>query len=243
MYNEKVKELRGIGKYQLSYEEKHQTLNAICEEYGISKSYPCYILKENVPARANCPDWNEKIFYTNRASLSHTSILARAAAAGPAAGGRTADIPAARAAAGPAAGGRTADIPAARAAAARAAAARTAAAAPAAHRLTAAGRSAGDSAGGIAARSRAGTRTAADRVGCRGAADRPTVLTAGIAAALRNKIRERQRALYIALTSTHIHNLHRKIRELCSRIILCRHRFPRVRFCRFPPVPAARARR
>lgn len=225
MYNEKVKELRGIGKYRLSYEEKHQTLNAICEEYGISKSYPCYILKENVPARANCPDWNEKIFYTNRASLSHTSILARAAAAGPAAGGRTADIPAARAAA------------------ARAAAARTAAAAPAAHRLTAAGRSAGDSAGGIAARSRAGTRTAAGRVGCRGAADRPTVLAAGIAAALRNKIRERQRALYIAITSTHIHNLHRKIRELCSRIILCRHRFPRVRFCRFPPVPAARARR
>ena len=161
-----------------------------------------------------------KIFYTNRASLSHTSILARAAAAGPAAGGRTADIPAARAAA-----------------------ARTAAAAPAAHRLTAAGRSAGDSAGGIAARSRAGTRTAADRVGCRGTADRPTVLAAGIAAALRNKIRERQRALYIAITSTHIHNLHRKIRELCSRIILCRHRFPRVRFCRFPPVPAARARR
>ena len=238
MYNEKVKELRGIGKYRLSYEEKHQTLNAICEEYGISKSYPCYILKENVPARANCPDWNEKIFYTNRASLSHTSILTRAAAAGPAAGGRTADIPAARAAAGPAAGGRTADIPAARAAAAR-----TAAAAPAAHRLTAAGRSAGDSAGGIAARSRAGTRTAAGRVGCRGAADRPTVLAAGIAAALRNKIRERQRALYIAITSTHIHNLHRKIRELCSRIILCRHRFPRVRFCRFPPVPAARARR
>ena len=238
MDNEKVKELRGIGKYRLSYEEKHQTLNAICEEYGISKSYPCYILKENVPARANCPDWNEKIFYTNRASLSHTSILARAAAAGPAAGGRAADIPAARAAAGPAAGGRTADIPAARAAAAR-----TAAAAPAAHRLTAAGRSAGDSAGGIAARSRAGARTAAGRVGCRGAADRPTVLAAGIAAALRNKIRERQRALYIAITSTHIHNLHRKIRELCSRIILCRHRFPRVRFCRFPPVPAARARR
>ena len=238
MYNEKVKELRGIGKYRLSYEEKHQTLNAICEEYGISKSYPCYILKENVPARANCPDWNEKIFYTNRASLSHTSILTRAAAAGPAAGGRTADIPAARAAAGPAAGGRTADIPAARAAAAR-----TAAAAPAAHRLTATGRSAGDSAGGIAARSRAGARTSAGRVGCRGAADRPTVLAAGIAAALRNKIRERQRALYIAITSTHIHNLHRKIRELCSRIILCRHRFPRVRFCRFPPVPAARARR
>ena len=52
MYNEEVKELRGIGKYQLSYEEKHQTLNAICEEYDISKSYPCYILKENVPARA-----------------------------------------------------------------------------------------------------------------------------------------------------------------------------------------------
>ena len=71
MYNEKVKELRGIGKYRLSYEEKHQTLNAICEEYGISKSYPCYILKENVPARANCPDWN-KNFLTRIVLSYHT---------------------------------------------------------------------------------------------------------------------------------------------------------------------------
>lgn len=56
MYNEKVKELRGMGKYQFSYEEKitivreheenHKTLKAICEEYDISKSYLCYILKD-----------------------------------------------------------------------------------------------------------------------------------------------------------------------------------------------------
>ena len=48
MYNEKVKELRGMGKYQFSYEEKitivreheekYKTLKAICEEYDISKS-------------------------------------------------------------------------------------------------------------------------------------------------------------------------------------------------------------
>ena len=45
-----------MGKYQFSYEEKitiireheekHKTLKAICEEYDISKSYLCYILKD-----------------------------------------------------------------------------------------------------------------------------------------------------------------------------------------------------
>ncbi len=45
-----------MGKYQFSYEEKltiikehienHKTLKAICEEYDISKSYLCLILKE-----------------------------------------------------------------------------------------------------------------------------------------------------------------------------------------------------
>ena len=45
-----------MGKYQFSYEEKitiireheenHKTLKAICEEYDISKSYLCYILRD-----------------------------------------------------------------------------------------------------------------------------------------------------------------------------------------------------
>lgn len=45
-----------MGKYQFNYEEKltiikeheekHKTLKAICEEYDISKSYLCYILKD-----------------------------------------------------------------------------------------------------------------------------------------------------------------------------------------------------
>lgn len=44
-----------MGKYEFSYEEKltivkeheenHKTLKAICEEYDISKSYLCYLLK------------------------------------------------------------------------------------------------------------------------------------------------------------------------------------------------------
>ena len=56
MYNEEIKELRGMGRYQFSYEEKitivrdheenHKTLKAICEEYDISKSYLCYMLKD-----------------------------------------------------------------------------------------------------------------------------------------------------------------------------------------------------
>ena len=56
MYNKAVKELRNMGKYQFSYEEKltivreheenHKTLKAICEEYDISKSYLCYILRD-----------------------------------------------------------------------------------------------------------------------------------------------------------------------------------------------------
>lgn len=45
-----------MGKYQFTYEEKltivreheenHKTLKAICEEYNISKSYLCYILRD-----------------------------------------------------------------------------------------------------------------------------------------------------------------------------------------------------
>lgn len=56
MYNRRIKELRNMGKYQFTYEEKltivreheenHKTLKAICEEYNISKSYLCYILKD-----------------------------------------------------------------------------------------------------------------------------------------------------------------------------------------------------
>lgn len=55
MYNKEVEELRKMRKQQISYEEKitiikeheekHKTLKAICEEYDISKSYLCYILK------------------------------------------------------------------------------------------------------------------------------------------------------------------------------------------------------
>lgn len=52
-----------MGKYQFSYEEKitiireheenHKTLKAICEEYDISKSYLCYILRDYVKTAKN----------------------------------------------------------------------------------------------------------------------------------------------------------------------------------------------
>ncbi|MDO4811008.1 MAG: helix-turn-helix domain-containing protein [Eubacteriales bacterium] len=56
MYNKRVKELKEMGKYQFTYEEKlnivrarvenYKTLKAICEEYDISKSHLCRLLKD-----------------------------------------------------------------------------------------------------------------------------------------------------------------------------------------------------
>lgn len=55
MYNIIIKEMKEMGKYAFSYEEKltivkeheenHKTLKEICEEYDISKSYLCLLLK------------------------------------------------------------------------------------------------------------------------------------------------------------------------------------------------------